>query len=501
SRETDQAARRSSGESREQLSPDARAELDNLAARQEQAAREADQLTAELRERAEALEQADAQQSQALEQAAKAAEEGRVREEMEQAARDAGENRLQQSKAAQDRAAEALAKAAEALNEDRKVRAEELARQFESLVESIKRLVVAAEDETAELARVPDDGGAEGAAERESQALAWGRLSQSTRGVAADARAVGREGARPARFLDGAAAAMVAVAKAGRTEPFPRDDATASADLAMKGLLDALREAEDAERRAEERAEQEKREELLAIYRGLLERQAALRAQAEKVVPADGKPMGRRETIESRRLSTVQEELRGEIAGVVETQDDVKGSDMLIELHGQIDGSLVSARESLSAARPTEALPSVDDAVEALSTIVGALSDEQRPDDDPFGEQQGGEQQGQGEGGEQPQGAVPPVAEIKMLRSLQESLAKRTRAFAEGSDALDANTKAQKIAELASKQQRIVELAEKIARKLGAGGEEGVALPAGPPKDSEDLKPEPTPKPDQEPTP
>lgn len=270
----------------------------------------------------------------------------------------------------------------------------------------------------------------------------------------------------------------------------------------MKALLDALQEAEEAERRAEERAEQEKREELLAIYRGLLERQAALRAQAEKVVPADGKPMGRRETIESRRLSTVQEDLRGEIAGVVEQQEDVKGSDMLIELHGQIDGSLVNARESLSAARPAEALPSVDDAVEALSTIVGALSDEQKPDDDPFGEQQqGGEQQGQGEGGEQPQGAVPPVAEIKMLRSLQESLAKRTRAFAEGADALDANSKAQKIAELAAKQQRIVELAEKIARKLGAGAEGGVALPAGPPKDRPEPQPEPNPKPGQEPTP
>ncbi|MCE2881642.1 MAG: hypothetical protein LW636_04695 [Planctomycetaceae bacterium] len=480
SRETDQAARRSGGESRDELSPEARAELDTLASRQEQAAREADQLVSELRERADSLEEADAQQSKALEQAAQAAEEGRVREEMEQAARDAEQNRLQQSKAAQDRAAEALAKAAEALDEDRKVRAEELERLFESLVDSIKRLIDATEDETLALAGVPDAGGADGEAQRESQALAWGRLSQSTRGVAADARAVGREGARPARFLDTAAAAMAGVAKACRTEPFPRADATASAESAMKSLLDALQEAEEAEQRAQERAEEEQREELLALYRGLLERQAALRAQAEKVVPADGKPMGRRETIESRRLGSVQEELRAEIAGVVEKEEDVKGSDMLIELHGQIDGALLNARESLASARPAEALPSADDAIESLATIVEALADEQKPDDDPFGEQQGGDQQGQGEGGEQPQGAVPPVAEIKMLRSLQESLAKRTRAFSEGAAALDANTKAQKIAELAARQQRIVELAEKIAQKI-AGGAGGVAMPEGAP--------------------
>ncbi|MFM7052515.1 MAG: hypothetical protein ACKOYN_10345, partial [Planctomycetota bacterium] len=154
SRETDQAARRSNGESREELSADGRAEIDALADKQEQAAEEAEQVVQELKERAQALKDADPQQARALEEAAKAAEDGKVREELEQGAKDAGQNRLAQSKQAQDRAASALQKASEALAEDRKVRAEELARELESLVDSIERLIKEAEIIRGEVAEV-----------------------------------------------------------------------------------------------------------------------------------------------------------------------------------------------------------------------------------------------------------------------------------------------------------------------------------------------------------
>jgi hypothetical protein len=110
----------------------------------------------------------------------------------------------------------------------------------------------------------------------------------------------------------------------------------------------------------------------------------------------------------------------------------------------------------------------VSDAIDAIAAIVAALDEEnQKQDDDPFGDdaqgqdgQQGGE--GQGESG----GTIPPAAEIKLLRAMQESLAKRTRALAEQSDALDAVARAQAIAELAARQERILELAVKIADKI-----------------------------------
>jgi len=478
-RETDQAAQRSRGESREELSAEGRAEIDALADRQRQASEEAEQVVEELKERAQELKEADPQQSRALEEAAKLAEEGRVREEMEQAAEDAGENRLAQSKQAQDRAAAALERATEALGEDRKVRAKELARELESLVDAIKRLIAGAEATQAEVAEIGGD--AAGDADRERAALGAGKLSQNTRGVAADARATGREAARAARTLDAAAGSLAKVAGNLRADPFDRDDTSLAMDAALKSLNDALVEAEEAADRAEQRAEAEKREELLAKYRDFLERQAAVRASVAKIVPADGQALGRRELIESRRLGTVQEELRKAIADLRATDEDVGSSDALVEMHDAIESALADAKEQLTAGKPAGAMPGEDEAVAALSAIVAALDESAGAgeDDDPFGEQQagaGGDQEG---GGSESGGTVPPSAEVKLLRAMQDSLAKRTRAFDERSAAMDAVARAQQVAELAARQQRIVELGQKLAEKIAPRGNAPALRPEG----------------------
>ncbi|MFM2164345.1 MAG: hypothetical protein RL325_782 [Planctomycetota bacterium] len=466
-RETDQAARRSNGESREELSPEGRAEIDALADKQEQAAEEAEQVVQELRERAQSLKEADPQQARALEEAAKAAEDGKVREELEQGAKDAQQNRLAQSKQAQDRAASALQKASEALSEDRKVRAEELARELESLVDSIERLIDEAEVVRDEVATVGDGADADAVADRERSALGAGKLSQNTRGVATDARAMGREAARVARTLDGAAAGLGKVAGDLRAEKFDRDDTALSVDGAMKALEEALAQAQEAQDRAEDRAEEEQREELLAKYRDFLERQAGLRGSVAKIVPEDGKPLGRRELIESRRLGTVQEELRKSIADLRAQEELVRSSDALVDFHDAIDSALVDAKEGLSGGKPADAMPHEDEAVELLSAIVGALDETNAPkDEDPFGEENAGAGQ-QGGGGQQGAGGgMPPDAEIKLLRAMQDALARKTRAFGERAESMDAVARAQKVAELAARQQRILELGAKVAEKL-----------------------------------
>ena len=482
-RETDQAARRSNGEGREELSPDARAEIDALADKQQQEATEAEQVVQELKERSQALKEADPQQSRALEEAAKAAEDGKVREELEQAAKDSSQNRLAQSKQAQDRAASALQKAAEALNEDRKVHAEELARQLESLADSIRRLIKDAENVRDEVAAAGDGNDADADAQRERAALGAGKLSQNTRGVASDARATGREAARVARTLDGAAGSLAKVAGNLRGDPFDRNDTTLAVDSALKSLNDALVDAEQAADRAEERAEEEKREELLVKYRDFLERQAALRGSVEKIVPADAAVLGRRELIESRRLGTAQEELRLAIAELRAKEEDVQGSDALVEMHDAIDAALTDAKASLSGGRPAEAMPGEDDAVAALSAIVVALDENDAPknDEDKFGEQEADQGGDSGGSGGQSGGAVPPAAEIKLLRAMQDSLAKRTRLFAERASELDVTTRSQRLAEIAVRQQRIVELGSKIAEKISPKESGPTVTPPVPP--------------------
>lgn len=477
-RETEQAARDSAGESRDQLPPEARSALDALAERQAQAAQEAEQVVSELAERARALEQSDPMQSEALREAAETAEEGRVREELEQASEETAENRLEQAVQAQERAASALNRAMEELSRDRKVRAKELARLFEDLVESIKRLI----QETEALSGEQRQAGAVQDAGLRSQdlervAMGLGKVSQNARGLAADARARSREAARSARFLDVAAGSLVGAARISRTDPYQREDAEAAVVAALDALESALVEAEEAAERAEDRAEDEKRQELVAKYREFLEKEVGIRTAADAVATDGGKAKGRRELIESRRLGVIQEELRGQVVALREGDEEVQGSDALVEMHATIEESMQDAREQLAQGQVGSALIMTQEAIDAISVIVSALDDSGGPEDeDPFGEQQSGGGEGSGSGGS-PAGAVPPLAEIKMLRSMQESLAKRTRAVAESTNGLDPAARLGVIAELAARQQRIVELGSNLARKIAGGSEAGTVKP------------------------
>jgi hypothetical protein len=479
-RETAQAAARSSGESRDELSPEARAEIDALAERQRSSATEAEQLASELRERAKSLAEADAKQAQSLEQAARSLEEGRARDELEQGAAAAEDNRLEQSKAAQDRAAAAIAQASEALSENRKVRAEELARVLEELTESIKRLIRQTEPIEADVKIVTDAAGETAEIERDVLARAVGTISQNARGVAQDARAASRESARAARFVEDGAKSLSGAATKLRAEHFNRDDVSSEIVAALKSFDDALKAAEQAAERAEQRAVEEKKEELLAKYRGLLERQVGVKTSVEKLVRADGGQLGRREAIESRRLGITQAELRQSIAEIPNQESAVRDSDALAELHDLIDAALKEAASALGEAKPTNAIGPASDAIEALSFIVESLDESgEQEDSDEFGEQQQSAEGG--EGGEGPQaGPVPPIAEIKILRSMQRALAERTKAVAEQATSRSETELRQAVAELAARQQRIIELATKIAEKLGAqpSGKSGVE--AGP---------------------
>ncbi|MFM7134832.1 MAG: hypothetical protein ACKO0W_11000, partial [Planctomycetota bacterium] len=384
----------------------------------------------------------------------------------------------------QERASAALSRAMEELTRDRKVRAKELSRVFEELVDSIKRLITETDAAAIELRAT---GGIEDEARRstelERSAIELGRISQNARGIAADARAKSREAARAARFIDAASTSLVASAKACRTEPYPKEDAESSVASALEALESALVEAEQAAERAEERAEEEKREELIAKYREYLEREVGVRDAVAAIETAEGKAKGRRELIESRRLGLVQEEIRSSVGQMARDEEDVAASEALVEMHAQIEDALEKARASLAQGLVDAAKPDIDDSIESLSAIVTALDEMSgTKDEDPFGEQQqAGGEGNQGSGA--PSGTVPPVAEIKLLRAMQEGLAKRTRAASESLQSLDGPARLSLIAELAARQQRILELgtslAQKISRSAGGFDAQGVVPKEG----------------------
>lgn len=493
-RETDQAAQRSAGESREDLPPDAKAELDALAERQTKAAEEAERTFAEMKDRSRALAEADPEQAKALEAAAKEAEDGQVRDEMQQAARQTSENQLEQSKGAQDRALEALGRAAQALEADNKARAQELARLLEDLVASIKRLIAQTEASRTAVAAVSAAADEVGLGTREPVAAGFGQLSQNTRGVAADARKRSREATRAARFLDSAAGSMAAAAGGLRSELFKRADVDSATDAALARLDEALKEAEDAAEQAEERAADEKREELIARYRDLLEKQIGVRDAAVKIAPAEGETLGRREVVESRRLGAAQGEVRESLARVLEQDDDVRGSELLVEIHGEIDEFTASAQTRFLEASPGQAIAPAEAAIEILSSIIQALDDEAAGGDEDMFAERGQEDANQsgGAGGAGQGQAIPSSAEVKMLRSMQASLMQRTRALDESGLEVQSVARAEELSAIAARQARILELGSRLAERIRGRNAPPTIIPpeSGPEDQPQDDNPQ-----------
>jgi hypothetical protein len=475
-RETEQAAQRSQGESRDDLEPEVKSELDALAERQTKTADEAERTLSEMKERSRQLADADPDQARSLDAAAKAAEEGQVREAMRQAARETTDNRLGQSRVAQERALEALSRAANELEAKRKIKAQELARLLEDLVVAIKRLITETEELRQRVAAIDVTDLKATESDRDSIALLFGRSSQNARGIAADARARSRESTRSARSIDQAAASMASTARELRDTSFDQGETLSMIDAALARLAEALREAQSAADRADDRAMQEKQEELVGRYRGLLERQVTLRESTARIAPQRQQPLGRREVVESRRLGATQESIREAILQVLQDEAEVRDSEVLVDIHAQIDDLLKVTRASLLESRPADALPASGEAIDLLSSIVESLSDElENERDDPFEEQQSagsdGGTGGAGEGGG-PSGSpvVPPVAEVKMLRSLQAGLARRTRELDESGLPQDSVSRVTRLAEIAARQQRVLELATRLAEKIRSGG-------------------------------
>jgi hypothetical protein len=283
---------------------------------------------------------------------------------------------------------------------------------------------------------------------------------------------------------------MASAAGGLRAPIFVRKETAEAAETSLKHLDEALRLAEEAAARAEQRAEAEKREELLQKYREFLERETILRDSAQKLAPPADQNIGRRELVESRRLAAAQEELRESVRKLLDSEEEIKASEAMIDMHDIVDAALSDSKTKLNQGKPLDSVPPANDAIEALAAIVAAL-DETAPSDDGdmFGERQasGGDQ---GSGGQQSAGAIPPVAEVKLLRSMQESLARRTRSLDESSASLDPVERSQRIGELAARQERILELGSRIAEKIRGSGRQAVEPEANPATDgpSDDSK-------------
>jgi hypothetical protein len=449
------------GRSLEELEPTELSELDRIAQQQRDLAAQLRDLVDALRERAEEMEPIDPQAAASQRRAADTAEQRGTDRRMESAAEQAARNQLQNAQNSQQQSRNDLEQMLQDLDRHR-ARAEELQRRMESLIQSIERLVVVQEEELAMLARAAD------AADFTGRDRAMIRLNQNTQATSGEARAAGNEAARVARSLDRAADAQGDAVGFLRASPVAPADAEQAETRSLELLREALEAAKELEEQAEQDAMQQRRDELKQAYADQMERQIALRGDTLGL--AAGGELDRRGLVDARRFGNIEDEIRTALADLRTATQEISDSRIFSHTHDLMDGWAQSAADGL---REGDVGPDVTDrqlaVAEALAQLIAALAEEQG---DPNEFEDGAQQQpadGGGQGQSAPPALVPPIAELKLLRGLQEQIYNRTKALDTRTDLEEAGRR-QRLRDLSREQQDLLDLGTEMLEQLAPPG-------------------------------
>lgn len=473
---TAQIGEQTTGIRPEDLTQDQRTELDRIAQRQRDLRDEARKMIENMRQRARALEQIDPQSARAMRSAADTAEQRQLDQDMENAAQRAQQNQMTSAAAAQQSAQSTMQRMQEDIENTRRAQAQQLIRQLASLVESIQRLITVQENELVALGLAEDTKNYAG--------LDRGmiRLNQNTQAVAGEARTAGAEARRIGRSLDRAADAQGAAVAALRATPVNSEGASEAENRSLQLLKEAKASAEELQQQTQEREMQRRREELITSYRAFAEKQVVVR---EETLPLSGLPeLDRRQIVEARRLATAQDEIRTGLNGLRDSTSEILDSPIFVHVHRAIDGWSSTVSDSLAGGTVNV---DVTDRQRQIADSIGRLIkalEESTATPEEFAQNQQQQQQQGGQSGEEQDSLIPPIAQLKLLREIQEQVYSLTKDMDARND-LDEAQKRTRLREVGQQQRELLDLGRQMLEML----------------ENNQPQPEPMPTPSAEPAP
>ncbi|MBX3402748.1 MAG: hypothetical protein KF699_04960 [Phycisphaeraceae bacterium] len=465
---TADTGQRTTGRSAEQLMPQERQELAEIAREQEELAERTRQAIEDMQSREETMRKSDPAAAQSMAQAARRGQREQVPERMEQAAQQAQRNQTNNAQQQQSQAIQALEQMLQDLDQTARNRDEVLRRALASLIESIDALIRAQTDELAALEAARDTGRFAGL----DRSMA--RLHVNTLAVLEEANAGPRELAPVARLIDSAATEQAGATAALRRTPVDSGEAEERETASLKHLREARDLAEKLDREAAQREQQRKRAELKKKYTEALARQVALREGADALRAEE---QNRRTRNAARLIGQDQQTLREDLAQLKSDTTELSEAKVFEFAHRRLDDLMRIAAEQLSQGESDEAVVRRQtSAARVLAQLIEAL-DQSRGDED-FREQEQSQQgQGGGQGGQQP--LVPPAAELKLLRAMQQEAIEMTRSASDGPERIRTDA----AAEAAALQQGIAEQARELLDRLAQqrGGDQPTGNEGGQP--------------------
>ena len=445
--------RRTLGRSWDELTAGEQDELQRLAERQEELADESRQLIEDLRRRARELEDVDPHGAEAMRSAADTGEQRELSRDMANASERVGQNQLRSAQASQQSARQTLQQMLSDMRENTRANAQELLRKLASLIESINRLIKVQANEVTALERAVATGDFSG---RDRSMI---RLTQNTQSVAAEARAAGQESRRIARLLDRAADAQSAAVLGLRAAPPDGDEVQAAEERSLVLLREAASLAEQLEESVERRELMRQRGEIVNAYREFVEREVALRTETLELL--EKVPLDRRGLMDARRLGTAQEGIRVGLHDLRVTTPEILEAPVFSHVHARIDDWATQVTETLRGGELKEAATRRQQRIaDSIGRLIEALEDLISPPDK-FAGRQGGGQGGQGP----PPPLIPPIAELMLLRGMQEQVYEETQDV-DGRTGIEAPERRARLTELGDDQRSLLRLGRTMAEAM-----------------------------------
>ena len=422
---TAEAGQRTTGRSADQLTPQERQELNQLAQEQRELSEQTREAIEDMLQREQEMQKKDPAAAQSMSQAARRGQREQVPERMEQAAQQAQQNQTNNAQQQQQQAIDSLEQMLSDLDQTARNRDEVLRRVLASLMESLDALIAQQTAELDALERAKDTGTFAGL----DRSMA--RLHGNTLGVLEEANNGPRELAPVARLIDEAAAAQVGAITALRHDPADSGEAQTQEEQSLEKLREARALAEKLDRDAQQREQNRKKAELKKKYAAALARQLSLRDSARDLA---GQELTRRVRNSARLIGEDQQALREELAKMIEETRELAEAKVFEFAHTRLDELMAAAADKLGQGEPDNSVTRRQtSAARVLQSVIDAL-DSSRQDDEDFREQEQAQQGGGGGGQSGQQPLVPPAAELKLLRSMQQEAIEMTRAAEEAGD-------------------------------------------------------------------
>jgi hypothetical protein len=446
---------RTLGRSWDELTAGEQDELQRLAEQQDELAEESRRLIEDLRRRAQELEDVDPQGAESMRSAADSGEQRELSRDMANASERVGQNQMRSAQASQESAGQTLQKMLSEMRENSRANAQELLRRLASLIESIDRLITVQENEVAALER------AMATSDYSGRDRAMIRLTQNTQSVAAEARAAGQESRRIARLLDRAADAQSAAVLSLRAVPPDQDEAQTAEERSLELLREAHSLAEQLEESVEQRELMRQRGEIITAYREFAEREVALRTETLALIAQV--PLDRRGLIDARRLGTTQEEIRVGLSDLRVTTPELLEAPVFSHVHARMDDWATRVTETLRGGEFEQSVAGRQQRIaDSIGRLIEALEDLITPPDKFAGGQGAGQQAG-GQGQQPP--LIPPIAELMLLRGMQEQVYEETQDI-DGRTGIETGERRARLAELGDDQRSLLRLGREMAEAL-----------------------------------